>query len=912
MMKNIRKIIPFFALFLLLISSFTVYVLVDRPVEFNNPKLESIVREKLNYYSKPIYRSQLLAFVELDLSNRDIQDLTGIEHFRNLEVLNLRFNAVLDVRLLGSLKNLRILDLGYNHLTDLNSAGFDDLRNLKIVHLNLDHNTKLSGEGKEIRLSNLNPLKNFTSITNLSLVDNHIKDISPLANLSKLKELNLRENRIEDISGIRELSSMIYLNLHSNPNLLDISPIHNLVNLETLILRNVPVGDQLDAFENLTSLQRLNLRNCGISDVSFLATLMAKGALQDNPEINIQAYLDILDNNIPEDPHELRALNPYWNNIHTTYPLTLNGSILEPPSFSIEAGFYLKPFSLTLSTDQKDGVIHYTLDGSLPTKESQVYVTSIPVRSQPFDSIKTFQATVIRAKVFEKDGFDSSPTITKTYLVGPTSKTTFELPILSLVTDPDNLYDPEIGLFTSAHFKQRGKKYERSLHLEFFTPNGLKTYSNNILFRLHGQVSRNHAQKSLRLYAENNYVQQETIDYPFFPDLTGTGTANAIDQFETLILRNSGNDWRHAFLRDALIHKLVEHTTLDTQAYRPVNVFLNGQYWGILNMRERLDEFYIQNHYGIDPEDLLYYEVSSQNHFYNQDPENNEFLSLLDYIKNGNHSDAELYALLEQEIDIQNLFDNHITYLYANNGDWLINNMKFWKMDTAQVDLDTPYGQDGRWRWMINDMDFGFQDYNSDLINEMTRKADRTLIISTLLKNSDYRLYFINRYADLLNTTFLPSRVIEEIDQLAAIIDHDINYQIQRWGTMNGSKDQWYANVEVLRKFALNRPQYVWGILTRKFNLSGVATITINTNHKQGYVRINTIDIIESTPGVSDPALWSGMYFQGLPITLKAIPQPGYQFSHWEGVSQTGITDESITLTIDNDMTVTAVFEPIN
>ncbi|MDF1519296.1 MAG: CotH kinase family protein [Brevefilum sp.] len=926
-----RKVILFFALGMVLIGLFIAATFVDEPVTFADPNFEFAVREKLNYYSKPIYKSQLLNFVKLDLGTKDIQDISGIEYFRNLEVLNLRENKIVDVRPLGSLTKLHSLDLGYNHLVDLKTANFDQLANLKLTALNLDHNTLELDDKSVIRLSDLRVLKDFTSLENLSLIDNHVTNLSPLANFSNLKtldltknhivdlegletlssleELNLRQNNLEDISGIRDLTGLNYLNLHSNPDIHYISPISGLVNLETLILRNVPIGDQIDSLEALTNLQRLNLRNSGIRDISVLVQLMAQGALQDDPENDIKAYLDILENKIPNDPLKFSELIPYWQNIHTKYPLYINTSVLPAPECSHDSGFYEEAFYLTLESDLAGASIYYTLDGAVPSKKSQKYIDPIWIDSKAFDSIETTRADVIRARIITDDGLETSPVTTRTYLVGPSSSEAFTLPTISLVTDPDNLYDPEIGIATTGNYRRRGKKWERPLHLDYFKTNVELTYTSEVLFRLHGQTSRNLSQKSFRLYGENNYDQFETMENEFFPGLMGTGTGIPVDQFKTLILRNSGNDWNLAFFRDALMHRLVDHTSMDTQAYQPVNVFLNGNYWGILNIRERMDEYYIENHYGIDPDRVLIYEVSKYEDFYSQNPAENEFLALLEFIKGQADLNDDFYENLEEQIDIENFIENQIIYMYAANDDWLENNVKFWKMKTDNTNPDDPYGQDGRWRWMIIDFDSGFIKYEKNMTEFVSLERDYTLILNTLMKNPDYQIAFINRYADLLNTAFLPEQFLSEIDSMAAALEGDIEKHIVRWSSMNNSIDQWHANIDVIREFAIKRPDVVRSHILETFGLNGMSVINLKSNPKHGYIRINSINIVNGTPGIEDPASWSGIYFNEIPISLAAIPQPGYQFSHWEGVDPNIAEDETISILLENDLAITPVFE---
>ena len=934
MNRRFKKISLFILLILSLSGLLAVSVLVDRPVEIKDQNFELAIRQKLDYHGKPLYRSQLLGFVELDLSNNGIYRIDGIEYFRNLEILNLRHNNLSDVSPLRTLTNLRILDIGYNRIINLEDANFNQLNNLQLQELNLDYNVVYSHDHGTVRLSDVNLLSQHTSLKYLSLEHNHIADLSPLGelilleelnlkknqlerldgieSLENLIELNLRENRLIDISSIHNLVELRYLNLHTNDSIEDISALSNLINLETLIMRHVPIGNQIDVLAGMTQLLRLNIRNCSVSDFTVLFDLMASGALQDQPEIDRFAYLDIHENEIPNDPYHLRGFRPYWDNIQVKYPFELNDSILPTPEYSVADGFYQSPFILELSTHLEDVSIHYTMDGSIPSLESPMYHSPLLIGEENIDGDVNLAATVIRARLFENDGYDASPTITLTFFVGENSADLFSLPIVSLVTNPDYFFDPEIGIYYQDNYRERGKKWERPIHLTLYDYD--EVISQGALVRIHGGISRGAAQKPLRFYAENNYAINEYFRYPIFPDYYATGLLAPLERFSTFIFRNSGNDVSGTFFRDGLIHKLMSHTSQDIQAYRPVNVYLNGEYWGIYNIRERLDEFYIENHYGLLPDQITIYSVDANEDFYGQSRDDNEFLQLIDLVKTNDINDEEFYEFLLTQIDVDNFIDNQIIYIYSANGDWLWNNVRFWRKNVEEIIPNAPYWYDGRWRWMVHDMDKGFHRVDSNLLRLAISDHEGAVLMNALVENPTFLEKFINRFADHLNTSFQESRVIELIDQMASYIEPDMPFHIARWKTMDNSIAQWHENVIVMREFALLRPDFVRQHIIGEFDLSGTSEITLQVNTDYGYIRINTIDILEDTPGVYDPSIWTGVYFQDVPITITAVPKPGYSFSHWEGVDHDLIFANDITFLPEENMNIKAIFatEPQN
>jgi uncharacterized repeat protein (TIGR02543 family) len=149
--------------------------------------------------------------------------------------------------------------------------------------------------------------------------------------------------------------------------------------------------------------------------------------------------------------------------------------------------------------------------------------------------------------------------------------------------------------------------------------------------------------------------------------------------------------------------------------------------------------------------------------------------------------------------------------------------------------------------------------------------------------------------------------VISVIDAMNDEIKPDLPAHLDRWAILNGSLDAWEANVQVMRDFSGNRPDSLRKHILDRFGLSGTAELTILHDSGQGTVRINSIELSEDTPGVEDAENWTGIYFQGIPLQLSAIPKPGYEFYGWEGMDK---TSPSVTLIPNEDLIIKAVFIP--
>lgn len=555
--------------------------------------------------------------------------------------------------------------------------------------------------------------------------------------------------------------------------------------------------------------------------------------------------------------------------------------IEEPPLFSKPGGFYQSQVSLTLSNNGSSGNIFYTLDGSEPTSSSHQY-------SSPIDISST---SVVRARVIGQNSIPSE-IITCTYIMNENIR----LPVISISTNPENLWDEETGIYVLGNNAESEYPYfganfwqdwEKPIHIEFFESNGDSAFSMDAGTKIYGGWSRGHAQKSLAIYARSSYGKGE-ISYKVFPELP-------IEEFESIVLRNSGNDWDYSFIRDALMSRISSEVNVEAQAYRPAVVFLNGDYWGIHNVREKINEHFIASHFDIDPEGINLLENQSSV----IQGDNSDYIALLDFLQNNNLNSTSNYEFVKNKIDIDNFINYMLCEIYYDNEDWPGNNIKFWS-STAEG---------SKWRWIQFDTDFGFGLYNHSSYKNNTlafatatngpdwpNPPWSTLLIRKLLGNNEFKNEFISRYADLSNSLFKPDNIINKIGNIVNQITPEIQRHLSRWGL---SYNKWLNEVQSLYDFANNRTPYLQSFFLSKFNINGMTTIEVNTNTNRGTVLVNSLTINE--------AQWRGSYFKGIPITISALPLTGYTFSHWEGYSS---NERVITVLPENISSITANFEP--
>lgn len=628
------------------------------------------------------------------------------------------------------------------------------------------------------------------------------------------------------------------------------------------------------------------------------------------------------------------------------------------PVFSVQSGFFQNAFSLTITCAEPNSVIYYTTDGSEPNslntggttfqyknqypgnpgqtvgsdlnKSFQTIQYSVPISitdksplpnnianiSSTYDQNPTYlpvnpiyKATVVRVKAYAPNKL-SSITESRTYFFTANGLPNSTLPIFSIKTTSKGLFDYNNGIYVAgvdfvnwritnptlpAFAVPVGNYYRQTeipTNIEYFE-NGVSKLNQEVGLRIHGAGTRIWDKKSLRLYSTGENASKSDMSYAFFP-------SSPINSFKRIILRSSGNDYERTLLKDGTIHRMAKGMNLELQDYRPSVVFLNGEYWGIHNIRERLDEYHYSSHYGIGKDSIEFYSNPDI------DGDTGHYLITSNYIKNNSMAVTANYDYAKTRIDVDNFIDYSIMELYAANYDWPRGNITYWRKK-VNFNANAAKGQDGRWRWALCDLDQSFEDYNENYFSRALTAPD--FLLQYLLPNQSFKNQFINRYADLINTQFQPQVLINHINNSKNAISAEIHENITRW-TRPSSHSTWESNVNLMVAFANNRPDIVRQHIVSQFSLTGTANLTVNvSNASQGYVKVNTVDILPTTIGVNPmPYPWTGTYFKGVTFNITAIPKRGYKFVRWEEGS-TIISTPTIAVNLSTARSLTAIFE---
>ncbi len=549
---------------------------------------------------------------------------------------------------------------------------------------------------------------------------------------------------------------------------------------------------------------------------------------------------------------------------------------MSTPTFSHSSGIYSTPFSLTLSHPITNAQIFYTLDGSHPTTNSILYTSPILIDSN----------RVVRA-IAHLAGRPDSKIETRSYFISPGGN----LPILSLVTDPQNLYNPDTGIYIN--YDSTGDNWERYSTIEFFERNGIDKFTIDCGLKIHGGYSRPKPKKSFRVNFRKVY-DNSILNYDFF--------RSNINKFNSLVIRSGSNDMlqlspRWTLMREQLISKLYSRYKGLISDGIYVQMYLNGKPFGIYHLREHIDSMYLNQRLNIKYPEL-------RETWYQKLGSSANWDSIWSFVYNNHYIDSIEFKFLEERIDIDNYIDYFAFEVYAGNVDWPHNNQIYARNASG-----------GKWKWILWDVDQGFGCYSfihPNTIAFALRDTVRTdllyydypdLVEGTrfprrLFSNEKFRERFISRFTDLLNSAFQPSNVLPILDSLKNVLNTNINFEISKWGS---NYNRWLANVDTLRQYVVTRVDSLRIYTAQQFGFAGLNSITVNNlDPTKGTVRINDLKISSQT--------FTGKYFTGMKINVNALPGIGYKFERWS--DSTLPQSKSFTATVDRDFNLEPIFVP--
>lgn len=529
----------------------------------------------------------------------------------------------------------------------------------------------------------------------------------------------------------------------------------------------------------------------------------------------------------------------------------------QSPSFSLVSGWYDEVVTLILEAGERR--IHYTLDGSTPKPTSPLYNGPLTID----------RTTVVRA-IACQDGRCTKEVSHTYWIKAPTSK----FPVISVALTPDALFHPTHGLYREGYnadhntWKRPGanfwSKKELFSHVTIMDNNGEIAFQSNIGFRLFGGMSRLFPQKSFTLVAREQYGKKR-IRYPVFGK-------HAPEEFKSLVFRNGGSDWGKSHFRDGLMISLLENFDLEKQDHQPVHVYLNGAYWGIYDIREKINRFFLEDITGTDKDsiDLL------EHHARVKKGSASHYLRMLEYMRKNTLADDSVFSEVNRRMDTDNFMHYQIAQIYFDNKD-AGGNIRYWR----------PKNPEGRWRWIIYDVDqgFGLHDVNAWKLNTLAFQLEpngpswpnppwSTFILRKLLENETFKQRFISTFFDVLNKDFSPEKVLRRIAEFEQMYRPEISRHFERWKI---HPETWENHLEILRTFAIQRPGALRTYLTSQFGLPEPVLLSIGST-TGGTVRVGERIVLSG----DTLSCW---YPSGWKIRVSARPSLGYRFEGWVGTS---------------------------
>jgi len=544
-------------------------------------------------------------------------------------------------------------------------------------------------------------------------------------------------------------------------------------------------------------------------------------------------------------------------------------------NFSPNGGIFDKAITVKLSAEN-NGNIFYTIDGSTPNSASYRYTKPIVVKD----------VKVIRAISYFNG--KRSAINTQSYFCDRV----YSLPVVSITSNPGNFFDYSRGIYVKgccadsiqpylgANF---WKSWERLCNVEMYDNKGELCFNQQAGMSIFGGWSRGQAQKSLAIIARKRYGKSK-FEYPIFEERDNK-------KYKSFILRNSGGDFLRTQLRDAFMTQMMAPTGIAIQEYEPAIVFINGKYWGIQNLREKINEHYLAQNFGVDKDnvDLLRkrYNIkhgSTKNYKY-----------LLRYMQTKDFSKDETIEELSTFMDIDDFICYNIAEVYSDNRD-AGGNIRYFRERTDSA----------KWRWVLFDLDLGLDHPERNTLEVFTRinnqkwpdPAWSTLIIRKLLTNKKIRDKYIVAYCDYLNTVLSAKEAKTLLENMANAIETEIPYHQKRWGS---SVKNWEKQINIIDNFITKRPDYMHQHLKQKFELGQDLQVNIVVpENNTCKIQFNTLKITEN---------FTGKYYQNVPIHITVTPKHDYEFVGWKNRSE---TSQSLEIRPTANLTLEPILKPKN
>jgi hypothetical protein len=489
--------------------------------------------------------------------------------------------------------------------------------------------------------------------------------------------------------------------------------------------------------------------------------------------------------------------------------------------FSAIGGFYENSFDLTLSANNPENRIFYTINGNIPTPQSYQYTQPLHLdenlysRSDiykiqmsnvpPYIPDNIQRIIVIRAAVFDSNDSIISDIITNSYCISSLGFDNHGLPVVSICADTIDLFDNEIGILIpgmlydpampdwSGNYYCHGISWERKCNVEYYMHDNAESLNQMAGLRTHGHISRAFQQKGLSLYAREEYGKKRfkcrIFDY------------SPINKFKRLVLKPISCSRTDAGIEDYICNMIAKQVNVESPNTRPCTLYLNGEYWGIYYIQEKTDERFLENHFNSEPEEYNIVEGWA-GELVSGTSEN--FVQMMMWLNDADIAETENYEQLSEAIDIECIIDYFIIEIFISNYDWPANNMRCWQEGN------------GPWRWIFFDGDYALENPYYDFFAHITDTSDAiwptnkktTLMFRKLITNRTFCQNFSDRFHELYETVFQYDNTSVYKQQIVNEIRLEMHNQINRFNYPS-NYPSWTTALSNIDTFLRRRPTKV-------------------------------------------------------------------------------------------------------
>ena len=530
----------------------------------------------------------------------------------------------------------------------------------------------------------------------------------------------------------------------------------------------------------------------------------------------------------------------------------------EHVNFNYDNGIYDDTISLELKLDRaypNDAKIYYTLDGETPNDEATEYTE--PILLEASEETKVYPVKVI---VYYKG--EHTETIDKTYVIGKNLADGSNLPIISLTTDKQNLYDEEEGLFVYDNLDKRGDNMLKGFHISYLRNDGALLIDQNVKAKLTGQESAYRSVKSFKVYVNKDF--SDKLFYTYGEEISNF---SIIESYKNIKLRSGGQDRKEGNVRNAVISRLSKESNFDCYAnIEKAIVFLNGEYYGIFDIQENFSRSFLGKRFNISDNDNI---VKTKG----RDLEVLEKLEILDLFK-ADLNQKENIEKLEEKVDMDNYLLYSAIQLLTNNSDWPNNNITTWYYNGNEKDENNQY-KDGRIRYLLYDLDLAYYTEENNPFDGWAVGVDKFYEIYenmnsfALVMNSDYyREKFITMISDLLNTSFASENILQVIKEEYCKIDAENKIHMDEEAyqhTLESIKD--------LEEVSYNQYKMLIKDIEDNYHVKDQYQLTLKNTEGATITWNNMILYSENT--------YTNNYYKDINIEFRAESNPGYTFEYW-------------------------------